>query len=331
MKKYLRWAAAVAGLGVALFFYMLAVNKAALLRKCEDSAIIILGSPLTARQVSDMEKQEAAQDSPCDFAAWYQENNVSAVNERLGRQHSVSVVTVRGRTDLLLRGSAWLDEEQAGSCLVDENTAMALFGSDRIEGLSLEVDGKEWIIRGILYDVDDTVICEGRSDSEKSFSLLTVDMKGNDSYESVQQDFMTRNGLSGQFVPMNMLAALSRFCCLLIPLIAGLRILAHCAGGAYVCRNNTFGIIAGVGVVICGSLFLLWLLSRIQLPADLSPTKWSDLAYWADWWQRQKEALLLLLVTEKQRPLQPCLIEFYQALGCCLAGTAAALKTPFPD
>lgn len=329
MEKYLRWAGTAAGLLFILLFYMLAVRKTADLKECEGAAVIIAEPSLTVQQVDIMSRQEEKQDLPCDFAAWYQENNVTAENSGLRRQHTVSVVTVRGKSDMLLRGNVRLDTDQEGECLIDEKTALELFGSVSVDGLTLEMNGEVWTVRGILYDAVDTVLCEAKGDAEKNFDMLTVGMPGNTFYESVRQDFMMRHGLAGQLIPMNTLWVLAGLFCLLIPVTAGMRILCQCARAVYVYSRNNSAMILGVGVVVLASLFLLWILSQVQLPPDLAPAKWSDLSYWADWWQRQKEALLLLLLTEKQRPVQPYLMEFYQAAALCLAGFIAALKTPF--
>lgn len=329
MKKYLRWLGTAAGVIMMLFFYLLAVKMSALLETCEDTAVIISSAPLDGQRLAKMERQEAEVDSPCDFAAWSQENQVTVMNPGLGRQHTVSAVMVRGRTDLLLRGDGWLDTDRAGSCLIDERTAMSLYGSCLVNGLTLEMNGEEWAVRGILYNVEDTVLCEMPGDSEKTYSMLTVGMTGSMSYESVRQDFMMRHGLAGQFIPMSTLRVLANILCLLIPVITGLRILWQCMRAAYVYRRENFGIIIGVGAVILASLFFLWILSQIELPADLSPTKWSDFSYWKSWWEKQREALLLLLLTEKQRPIQPYLMYFYQVCVYCLVGVIAALKTPF--
>lgn len=82
-------------------------------------------------------------------------------------------------------------------------------------------------------------------------------------------------------------------------------------------------ILSGIAGIFC---------FRAHIPADMIPTRWSDFSFWRSWRESEREALLLLLLTEKQKPMQPYVENFYRALACGILFwifAAAFLKSLF--
>lgn len=259
-------------------FYYRAVSCLGRLKPCEKSALILMErSPQSLEQVRRIRENEEEQDIPRSFTAWRQENEVTAKNRNLQRQHTVSVVAVYGRSDLLLQGTGWLDETDTEGCLIDEKTAGALFGSTSVEGMTIEVGEEEKIIRGLLKGVSDTILYE-ETENEKLFTGLTVSMESAAAYDTIRQDFMMRHALEGKFVRMDILERLAGVACL-----------------------------------------------KFSLPQELIPTKWSDFAFWSEALQREKESFLLLLLSEKQKPMEIYMKDFCQAVGFGLAAVIMAV------
>ncbi len=282
---------------------------------CRQKAVLLMeASPLSGAQVLEMQEQESEQDQPRSFAAWSQENEVTARNAELNRSHTVAVVTVCGRSDLIMRGSTWLDTEDQDGCLIDADTAEALFGSTEAAGMTIEVMGEEKIVRGLLYEAKDVVLVE--ADDTAVLKNLTVSMGNGESYESVRQNFMMGYALSGNFLKMDTLYWIAGFLCLLIPLLAGGHILGGIVRKAWARRREKEGMYYGL-LCVCGiGLLLGFVLLYGEIPGDMIPTKWSDFDFWKNWWEEERESLLLLLLTEKQKPQQIWLAEFYGAVKC---------------
>lgn len=325
MKKYGGKVFRAIGVFAVLLLYVLAQRQAKTLMACERTALILTeSSPLSSDRVAEMRKLEEETEMPREFAAWSQENEAEIGNSDLARTHTVAAVAVCGRSDLVLEGTARLDEDDRDGCLIDENTAQKLFGNTNVAGLPVEIKGKKKIIRGILYDAEDTVLYEAGSE-EQVFTNLTVAL-GNTSYENLRQDFMARHALDGKFVRMDTLGWILGLLILLIPLILGCRLLKRCLQTAWEYRRDRAGILLFAAAAVCAAM-LLWLLARqIRLPADLIPTKWSDFSFWSDLLEKERQSMLLLLLTEKQKPLQSFIESFYLGAGESLAAVIFALK-----
>lgn len=300
-------------LGIACFsvLYFFMLKNVQDLSACERSALLLLEhAPLRVQQVRKIREAEAAQEAAIDFAAWQQQNEKIVQNPELQRIHTVSAISVCGRSDIVLRASSWLDERDTIGCLIDERTALELFGSTNVQDMIVVIDGEEKTIRGILYDVEDTIVYEAAGTEE--LTNLTFVLGNGTTYGTLQQDFLQRHGISGKFVRMDMLKGAAGFVCLLVPVFVFCRFLIMIARIVWKHRKEKTGVLMAAAALGCFCLFACFLAGRIQLPADMIPTKWSDFSFWADWWERQRESLLLLLLTEKQRPIQPYIADFYR-------------------
>ncbi|MDO4345276.1 MAG: hypothetical protein Q4C50_10780 [Eubacteriales bacterium] len=302
------------------FFYVQAWRFSGKMEKSKDTVLILMdANPVDAEQAKAMQEKEKEQETPREFVLWNQKNEVEIENENLKRTHTAAAVAVAGRSDLLMKGTARVDEEDKKGCLIDEHTAIKLFGNTNVTGLTVNVAGEEKVIRGLLFDAKDTVLYEAEG-KEQKFTNLTVFTGDGAPYYEVRQDFMMRHELEGRFLRMDLLSWAARLLCLLIPLLAGGRILAAALGLAFRHRREQAGIWIALGGAACFG-GLLWMLAlKISLPSDMIPTKWSDFEFWGGLWENWRESFLLLLLTEKQRPIQAYVEAFSRTAGCCLAG-----------
>lgn len=325
----MRTALCVAGILLAGYCYLQARRFAQPLQSGAQTAVVLLNQPVDGLQANLMRELEEAQEFPHTFALWRQENEVSAENTDLQRRHTVAAVTVYGNTSLVLHGDAWLDESDRQGCLIDENTALHLFGTVNVIGSEIRVGGERRTIRGILRNAENTVIYEAQPE-EAVFSYLTVRMGTYATYEQVQQDFLMRHGLQGNVMRFDLLGWLAELFCTLAVLLAGGRMLGVCVRLAWSMRGKRGALLPGIGVFLCAALLLALFFSRLSLPADVAPTKWSDFAYWNTWWERQRESMLLLMLTEKQKPLWQMMDNFYHSILFSFASGAAFMCLPLP-
>lgn len=295
MRKYARAICAAIGLLLFLGVWYAMKRASGELLECENTALILLErEPLSARRVKDIRSREEAQEESVSFTAWGQKNLVTAQNTDLRRSRTVSAVRVCGRSDIVLRGMG-LDEGDEKGCLIDEKTALELFGSTDAAGLEITVDGREKTVRGILRGAQDTVLCTAGEDDE--LTMVTLLLQSGASYEAAGESFLMRHGLSGKIVRMDYFYTLATLLCALVFLCAGLCLLLLCARLFRLCG------LPSAAAALPGALLLYLAFRQIRLPADMLPARWSDFSFWKNWWAQARESVLLLLLMEKQRPV----------------------------
>lgn len=104
-------------------------------------------SYLEAEQMR-LRNQEA--ENPFSYVLWGKEGTRLLQNRDLGRSAEAEVYVVDGSSHLLLSSSVVLDGMIEKSCLIGEDAAQALFGVADATGLSITMDGYEYVVLGML-------------------------------------------------------------------------------------------------------------------------------------------------------------------------------------
>lgn len=94
------------------------------------------------------------------FTLWGEQKNIFVTNPDLGRKSEGTVLTVSGRSGLVMDSSRELDVQQKTRCLIDDKMAWHLFGSTEADGQYLTVNGREYQVAGRLYHADNTVLIQ---------------------------------------------------------------------------------------------------------------------------------------------------------------------------
>lgn len=335
MRRYAAGLAAAVCMLLTVWCYLDAVNVAEYM-KARNAAVTILNQtqPLTKARTEEMRETELKQENAFEFTAWCQQNGVWLETE-LGTAAEVSKISACGRTDLIFPESAWLDCEDPGGCLLDEKTAKTLFGSTNVVGMPIKCGKSEKIIRGILHNVEDTVVFMAEDDTEQ-LTHLTVRCDVRQSLRQVENEFMTRYGITGSIIKMQTMSGIAEGLILVLPLMTGIWMIrtalraVHVKGARrgqrseenrnrkekaiYFINENKvkIAVVCLCTIAACACFWLI--LTHLQIPADMIPTKWSDFSFWSSLWEKERESLLILLLSEKQKPMQIWLEEFSAVL-----------------
>ncbi len=276
--------------------------------------------PLTRRQVQDMRSIEEKQENAFDFAAWTQQNGIWLETE-FGSGEEASAVILCGQSEVIFPESVGLQAEDLSGCLIDEKTALTLFGSANVVGMPILYNGTEKTIRGILRDVENTVVLQTAED-EMGFPYVTVRCNSQQSRRQVENEFMARHALNGKVIRMETISGIANVLTVCFPVAVGVwvirmavRVLRKRTGAV---RKNgadkkdgRFERMMALCVCTAAAAACCWVLvTHLRIPADMIPTKWSDFSFWSNWWEKERESLLILLLSEKQKPMQSWLEDF---------------------
>lgn len=164
----------------------------------EQNAVLTLASPVDRETVKQMRLTEAEQEKGVSFTAWAQEENKTVNAEATGRTKQVDLLWICGSSQQLLPYGAILNPEDDQGCLLDEETAAALFGSSQVEGMSLQVEGREWVIRGVFPSPRKLLILQDTREGEGiAWNRITVSPKPGQSVRSAGEEFSVRHGITG--------------------------------------------------------------------------------------------------------------------------------------
>lgn len=284
-------------LAVSVFFFVMAVHFNMQAQRTAGIATASLGTEaldaVTAQEICSQEGEQEEAKAICIWGEVYKQSLTCRETNGTG---SVTAVLAVGNPELIVPGIgqlAW----QEGGCFLDTDTAEELFGTENAAGQTVWCQGAPYKVLGTFESLGNTMVRQAAKTDGNILDKVSINLGGDGDANGVMEQFLMRHGLSGEAADFLFLSALIQDFLLLLPLLFCVGLL-HCA-----CRqgaaSGTFPVklfwyllavgcaAAGVGLVV----------SQLQVPTDMIPTKWSDFTFWKTWWTRQRKNLLLLLGT----------------------------------
>lgn len=218
-------------------------------------------------------------------AAFAETGRITVRAPDTGREAEVSVIVTAGDSGLITgsrpeSGSFGLNE--TGECLISRTAALELFGNEAAAGLTVTLERKDWLIRGVL-DAKRSVIL---LPAEKETLLTNLEFQfsgtGDNREEAEQACYLY--GISGHcnIIDYGFFGAVVRFC-LWLPFLAVLLLLKK------IKKKIKEGCPAAVtrNVWCYGLEFLFWVgvlvfhFQAIRFPSGFIPAQWSDFQFWS--------------------------------------------------
>lgn len=271
------------------------------------ATINIKSSKITNKQVNEMILKEKDSEKPYDFVAWTESENIIVNNPKLERQEEVSTLEICGNSSLLVNGPILFREDKEG-CLIDEETAYSLYGSKNVAGLSIMIDNKKYIVRGIHIGEKNLVVFQSKLTSkslegenlieDNMLDYLSVNMK-NERNKYID-NFCMKYGLNQNYIDNGVYASVAYFFMMLLPFVMIIYLVKEAI--KVIIKNRNKLILCWL-ISICTILASIILLKifgfGFKINYDLIPNKWSDFNYWSNLFETYSEKYRYIFYMKK--------------------------------
>ncbi len=272
------------------------------------------------------EKTETAGDSIEDMVLFCEGERIQAQNINMGRTAEVKRTEIAGGMHLAapgrLTGGSFVTDSDRNGCVISEKTAEVLFGSRECIGGKFEMEGKAYIVRGVIKEKESLCMIQG--EEGKEYPYIRVSAPGlpvsyvrqllagylPDAYGEAGEDgespWMSEGDL---YVGLGRLVACLPVWVVLIFGLLKCKRDIECLDGMKreACRIAWY--VAGFAGV-CSLLML-----SIHFSDDYIPTAWSDFSFWSE--------LVIRKTGEVRRLLGEPLVMADEGMLLSLAGLAA--------
>jgi hypothetical protein len=238
-------------------------------------ATMHLEEDVSREQAKEILRQEDEQEEK--VVALFFRKSVSADIE-------ADIFEICGEARLLTWSMDTLASDDVRGVLISDSLATKLFKSEEVKGNEIELEGNIYTIRGV-YPAKDRQIIRLNQDEKLLFNQVRVAGKEHEMAATTLQEFAMRHGVQG--VILNWVEY--------VGLVKGLLLLAFAMIAVIIwfALRNVIAILpwqliqkpfvrkailiayAGVVVVLLGS--------QVHIPIEMIPAKWSDFAYWSEW------------------------------------------------
>ena len=296
--KRIFWVLAAALYAASLLFAHAAEQKG-------NGICLLLDRGVTAAEAAELSRREQETEEPLGFCFYAVSEDATLRCPDTGRAAQVTVVPLYGNGGLL--GAEALSWQEG--CLLDKQTAQALFGTDYLGAQEVMLEGKNRAALGTVPLETPTALVSTGEDTVLDRCILAGwDENG----AQTAEQFLLRHGLTGEILNFYPLLVFTKNLTLL-PLWALLALVCRRIGDK---SKRLAWLTALVGVVLLGS--------RVIVPKDAIPSMWSDFSFWGSWFQSQKENLTAILMASPGEWALQMELDMVKSVICTLAGTLAA-------
>lgn len=129
------------------------------------------------------EQMEQLLESEVDVVFWKETELDTVKNPDYNRSIEVKTMGVAGDASVLFPGSNSLAAGETGYCLLGEDTACKLFGSTRVNGRSVQINGKLYHVAGIEYQEKELCVYELAPDGQAEITCAAICSKNRQQLE----------------------------------------------------------------------------------------------------------------------------------------------------
>lgn len=270
----------------------------------------------TGVSLDTADRIQAGDDGIPQMAVWsILDHQTVSISTPVARKSKVSVAIVCGNPEYLTGNFAIPRYGDTKNCLVDEKTARALFGAKEAVGETVYYQGREYQVKGILEDVDPTLVIQAPSGYEGTFDRITVPDNGGAGDWELENRLQNRYGIAVEKCEWGIVRGFVKvlFCVMALAIYFAAAKRICCIGGNGKQRWKIRTVRAS-GMIMGIVLFflLLWMTGIRGIPAEYLPSQWSDFGFYEKLWsslgESFKNLLRLNLSTFELRMVQNSLI-----------------------
>lgn len=341
VKKYGKYIIIASIMGIGTFlFYLSAVAWGSFIWT-KNTVMFYLQQPISNKeavsvieQVQEAEEkneEESKVDTMPEFCIWGQKEQVILENKNLSRIAQADAILLCGNPELVFEDCRVPDKEDKQGCLIDEEIAWELFGSNQIVGKEIFIEKNSYIVRKVIPGKSKIIAFQVNStDSEKVKQMveeplmepilnrITIYKPKNRSINDLYLAWTNQYNFTIDILDTELLRGISGFCVLLIPMTIciffGVYLFYQ-----YEKEEIILGKIIMIGIVLLLVVLILVLLKNwVKIPDDYFPIKWSNFSFWTELWKEKQKAIQLLLQMPKSKLDYGWIINFFQSIGFSL-------------
>ena len=285
----------------SLLFYFFAV----LLYPLADEGNAIYRGTLTSRfplrkEAASVWETEKEEEEPRDFCFWSSVGIESYQNENNGRSTEAKTIACYGNMTCYYWQASGLDITDRKGCLIDAQTALALFGTREAAGQEItreftkegKSETKTYIIRKVL-DIEEQTVLFQEEEETFPFTMINLRIPESESADTYAQQFFITYGFSVRSINNGWKQLAGALSLLLFPAFLIIQAAAYAKGKKEILVYWKWGYTAALAVM---AAICIWVLTdTLSLPADWIPTRWSDFSFFEEkiaQWRRSFELSL---------------------------------------
>lgn len=262
---------------------------------------------LTEQNLRELNLINEQQHEKLDYVFWKEiEGNIIA--PKVNREEYCNIILASERIDILFQDSVPFDPKR-NECIMSRTLADKLFGSDNVEGLSVEHGGRIYQIREVsesleegivIFTIDNLSILDEKKSIDKKetilFENITILNNGSISDSAIKDKLESFLGIQLKRLDLKF-----EFFVIQLAYIISIFILVKIINVLLKNKIKT-NVIIFILLIFAVDLFIIF--HFYNIPADIIPSRLSDKLFWHDLYNFEKENYRYLFTMKRVIPLR---------------------------
>lgn len=241
-----------------------------------------------------LEKEQEKEQAPKEVLAWNEKDSGQVTSAYQDKEESVKIYEVFGNSEALLPMTllcgSYLSANDSYGCILEEGAAYRLFGSTQATGSKIILDGKTYVIRGVVKTEQNIMIIPAGEKIEE-FQNLELFYDNIEQGGDLAKNFLLQNGITNDYTILEggfyskLISVFTLFPAWFLLLFLA-KDYIHTIAALLQRRKK---IRKSILYLAFGALFLafcIWLTDfRFYVPERLIPNQWSDLEFFRVKWE----------------------------------------------
>jgi len=240
-----------------------------------------------------------------EVTLWRKTKNEEISNKDLYTSVKVNLITVAGDMSRvypvkLLWGGYSFAEDNLG-CVVDRNTAYALFQTEDIVGMQIDYKSKKYMVRGVMELAEaNTMMIQAEDtdylkENETTFSCMELEFADTENAQKLADSFVWNHELGNPSVYINgyLYQKLADRIVLFPAWLFLIWIMYLCMRKVFTLRGSSvLFIVSGMLVLTLGIALSKLLDFHLYYPTSLIPNRWSEFDFWVNKWNNIRASII---------------------------------------
>ena len=235
-------------------------------------------------------------------------------NPVLKNSVEIDRICYKGALRVLSTECNTIDYKDKKGCYIDIKTAHRLFGSEKVEGECIEINGIEYVVRQVISSPLDTIFIQIADEDIVDVQEIILIKSSSNLNEEIEQILSVRYGIAGTSINLELILWVSNGLLLVVPILGFIILFRNYKKYSAKSKNMKCTILNNCILILILLIAVGYIMIQVYFPVGIPIHKISEFELWGENFNEIREDIYTLLYIERNIILTNLFSAFLKSL-----------------